>query len=175
MSAPRGPDLRILAVGALLLLPLLVLFARSFGNDPRAVPRALEGRPAPEFVLTTLDGAREVKLADFAGKPVVVNFWSTWCGPCKIEHPLLVQAPALHPGVTFLGVLYSDEPEKAEDYLRRAGSGFPHLADPGGRVAIDFGVSGVPETYFIRRDGQIVYKHAGPLSPEVLDHWVRQL
>lgn len=174
MSA-RGPDLRILAVGAILLAPLVFLFARSFGNDPRAVPRALEGQAASEFALSTLGGEKVVRLSDFKGRPLVVNFWSTWCGPCKIEHPLLVAAPKLHPEVGFVGILYSDEPAKALDYLSRAGSGFDHLADPGGRVAIDFGVSGVPETYFISRDGQVVYKHAGPLSPEVLSHWVGQL
>ncbi len=154
----------ILGGGLLVFLPLLALLMVSFGRDPRAVPSVLEGRPAPAFSLETLDTGETVSLADLRGQRVVINFWATWCQPCKIEHPALLEAARRWPDVQFLGVLYQDEPIKARAYLRRNGEAYPTLLDPGGVVAIDYGVGGVPETYFLDEEGQVFYKHAGPLS-----------
>lgn len=158
----------VLLVGLGLVVPMIVLFAVSFGNDPNARPSALVGTQASKFTLVDLDG-NTVSLEDFAGdKPVVLNFWSTWCGPCKIEHPYLQQAARQVDDVVFLGVIYSDDPNKARMYLKRAGSTYPNLVDADNRVAIDYGVTGVPETFFIDRSGKIIHKEAGPLSPPQL-------
>ena len=143
---------------------LVTVFALGFGKDPHAVPSVLETQPAPTFTLTTLDGSKEVSLASLKGKKVVLNFWSTWCLPCKAEHGLLQQAAQRWPDTQFLGVLYSDKPELAVRYLAKKGSAYPNLVDPLNRTAIDYGVAGVPETFFINEKGIIVYKHVGPLS-----------
>ena len=147
---------------------MLILFAVSFGNDPNARPSALVGTTAHTFELVDLDG-NTVKMSDLAGKAVVLNFWSTWCGPCKYEHPLLQQAASVAPAdVVFLGVIYSDDPQKVRRYLKSAGSAYPNLIDPDNRVAIDYGVTGVPESFFIDKTGVIRHKQAGPLDPHTL-------
>lgn len=157
----------VLGLGLALVVPMLVLFAASFGNDPHAVPSVLEGRAAPVFRLQDLQG-RTWDLAELRGRPVVLNFWSTWCLPCRQEHGLLQEAARRWPEVQFLGVIYADEPEKCERYLATAGTSYDHLVDPGGRTSIDYGVAGVPETFFLDRDGVIVHKQVGPVSPALL-------
>lgn len=162
----------LLVGGALFVLPMIGLLWAYYDRDARAVPAALVGQDAPSFTLVDLDGS-PVRLDDFVGKKVVINFWATWCQPCKIEHPVLVAAPERYPDVVFLGVIYQDDAEKARAYLRRAGSSYPHLADPDARTAVDFGVTGVPETYFVDERGIVVHKEAGVVSPPLLDHWLR--
>ena len=157
----------ILVVGLTIVGGLVALLGSGFGNDPHALPDMRTGTQAVPWKLTDLDG-KEWSLDELRGKPVVVNFWSTWCGPCKYEHPLLLQAAREVPSVTFLGVIYSDDPSAVKRYLKAAGSAYPHLVDPDGRTAIDYGVGGVPETFFIDRDGLIAYKHVGPLDPPTL-------
>lgn len=162
-------------IGGLLVTAVLVLMlASGFGHDPRAVPKALEGRVAPAFSLATTDGGT-VSLAELRGKPVIINFWSTWCQPCRQEHPLLLTAPAAFPDVVFLGVVYADEPAKVRAYLKTGGQAYPHLIDPGGRVSIDYGVAGVPETYFVDVNGKVVHKEAGPIYPELLETLVPRM
>ncbi len=173
MNAParRGVNWTVLAVGLAVTVPLIALFAASFGNDPRAVPNGLVGGPAPAFQLPDLEGAVVASDA-LRGKPVVLNFWSTWCGPCKQEHGALQEAAKRHPEVAFFGVLYNDEAEKARRYLEVAGTTYRHLVDDDGRAAIDFGVAGVPETYFINAAGDIVHKQVGPLDGRSIEAWL---
>lgn len=166
MAKPKV-NVPILVAGLLLVVPLVALLYSGFGKNPNARPSALVGTVAKDFTLVDLDG-NPVSLSDFEGEPVVLNFWSTWCGPCKYEHPLLLDAAKQVPEVHFFGVIYSDEPAKIRQYLRREGQAYPHLVDPGNRVAIDYGVTGVPETFFIDRSGTIVHKEAGQLHPYVL-------
>lgn len=160
---------KVLAAGLLVVVPLVAVLASGIGNDPKGVSNALEGTPAPDFTLQTMDG-EPVTLASLEGKTVVLNFWSTWCQPCKLEHPHLQQAASVYgqQGVVFLGVLYNDEVQKAKPFLKRNGSVYPTLVDPGQRVAIDFGVAGVPETFIITKNGDIVQKFSGPVSYQVL-------
>jgi len=162
-----GVNWKVLAAGAALTAPLVAILATGFGKNPQLESNALEGRKAPVFTMTVLgEDGETVDLASLRGKPVVLNFWSTWCQPCKIEHPHLVQAAKVYEpqGVVFYGVLFSDEPANAARFLEREGHAFPVLYDPAQRVAIDYGVSGVPETFFISPDGQIVEKVSGPVS-----------
>ena len=169
-SPKTGPKWWILALGVALLAPLVWILHSGFGKDPHAVPDAMTGQVAPDFRLQSLDGD-EVHLEDLRGFPVVLNFWSTWCGPCKIEHPVLQKgAESYGPqGVVFLGVLYGDEPAKARPFLKRYGSVYPTLIDPDGLTSVDYGVAGVSETYFIDKQGNIVHKASYPISwPELV-------
>ena len=157
---------RLLVGGGIPLAMLVGLLAWPIIKkvDPHALPSAMEGKPAPAFSLTSLEG-ETVQLADFAGRPVVLNFWATWCRPCAQEHPFLLSAAREYEErVVFLGVLYGDTEDKASTYLEQVGSAYPTLMDPGQRTAMDFGVGGVPETFFISSDGVIAKKVALPLN-----------
>jgi cytochrome c biogenesis protein CcmG, thiol:disulfide interchange protein DsbE len=162
------------------VLGLTVLFlgilALGFGRDPRAVPFMLKGQPAPAFDLARLDDGARVRLEDLAGRPVVLNFWASWCGPCKIEHPVLEWGHREFGGeVQFLGILYEDTEENARQFLARQPSSYPQLVDPNSGTAVEYGAAGVPETYFITRGGKILDKHVGPIPPQTLATRMREL
>jgi cytochrome c biogenesis protein CcmG, thiol:disulfide interchange protein DsbE len=147
------------AVGA-----LLFAFASGFGRDPHQVPFALKGMRAPDFTLTRLDTGETVTLAELRGRPVVLNFWASWCGPCQLEHPTLARAAKRYQhDARFFGVVFEDTPEEARSFARPMDATFPQLIDPQSRMAVDYGVTGVPETYFIDAQGIIRDKFVGPL------------
>jgi cytochrome c biogenesis protein CcmG/thiol:disulfide interchange protein DsbE len=153
---------------------LVGILASGFGKDPHAMPSMLEGRPAPAFALVDLDG-NPVTSATLKGTPYILNFWSTWCGPCKEEHPYLQDAARAFPGVKFYGVLYSDDPVKARRFLANQGTAYPTLVDSTDRIAVDYGVTGVPETFFVDKSGTILHKQVGPVPPDVLQAEIEQL
>jgi cytochrome c biogenesis protein CcmG/thiol:disulfide interchange protein DsbE len=139
--------------------------------NPRGVPSALIGRPPPEFALPAIEGTGLPALssADLRGlaRPVVVNFWASWCVPCIIEHPQLMALS--REGVPVLGINYKDRAADARAFLARHGNPYQRLgADEPGRVSIDWGVYGVPETYILDRQGIIRWRWAGPVTPEIL-------
>ncbi|KAA2213941.1 DsbE family thiol:disulfide interchange protein [Teichococcus oryzae] len=146
--------------------------------DPRGVPSVLIGRAPPDFTLPPLAGSGKpafaaAELRDLPS-PVLVNYWASWCVPCIIEHPQLMRLS--REGVPVWGINYKDKPQDAGAFLTRHGDPFARLAaDESGRVAIDWGVYGVPETYFIDRQGIIRWRWAGPVTPEVLDGDIRPL
>ncbi len=160
---------KVLGVGATLVVPLVAILASSFGRNPQKVSNALEGRQTTPFVLETIDG-QSFDSAALSGRPAVINFWATWCGPCRDEHPQLKRAAEAYApqGVQFVGVLYRDETEKAQRYLAAAGAPYPNLVDPDQVVAIDYGVVGVPETFVLDSDGRVVQKLTGPVTAELL-------
>jgi cytochrome c biogenesis protein CcmG, thiol:disulfide interchange protein DsbE len=154
-------------VGAAAALPIVALLAFGLTRDPRSLDSPLPGRPAPEFALPIMFSEDSVRLADLRGHIVVLNFWASWCVPCLVEHPVLTAAADDYYdyGVRFLGVLYRDSPENADRWVRRlGGASYPSAEDDGSRTAIDYGLAGVPETFFIDRDGRIAYKHMGPIT-----------
>ncbi len=146
---------------------LLALFFSGLGQDPSIVPSPLVNRPAPEFNLPSLDAGEEgLKTADLVGTPTLVNFFASWCLPCKVEHPLLVQLQK-EGRVRVVGINYKDEPEKARHWLAERGNPYDRIgADRSGRVAIDWGVYGVPESYLVDPNGRIRWKHVGVLTPD---------
>lgn len=157
---------------------LAVMFGLALtGGDPSRLPSALIGRPAPAIALPALeglnDGARVVggfTSADLAkGEVSVVNFWASWCVPCVQEHPLLV-ALKERTGVKLYGINYKDQAATARRFLGRYGNPFVAVGvDANGRAAIDWGVTGMPETFIVNGKGEIIYKHIGPISAETLE------
>ena len=159
---------KIIGIGFLITAPLFLVLAFSFGNDPHAVPFMLQGKPAPEFELQTLTGEK-ITLDELRGKPVVINFWSTWCEPCKYEHEILQQA-SLHyrDRVQFVGVVYQDDAEKARQYLKTKSNFYPQAKDPESLTALDYGISGVPESFFVTSQGDVFHKEAGVVSGQLI-------
>ncbi|MGH2462439.1 MAG: redoxin domain-containing protein [Candidatus Limnocylindria bacterium] len=159
-----------------LVVPLTLLLGYGFSRDPQALPAALLDKPAPSFDLVGIDG-RSVASESLRGRPVVINFWASWCLECTREHPVLMDGHRRYGDeVAFIGVLYQDRVEDARAYLAINGdSGYPNLIDPEGRLALEFGVTGVPETFFLDADGVVRYKQWGRLTRDVLDAQVRAL
>ncbi len=167
------------AIGAAAAGALFVVFAMNIHSDPRDIGASpLKGRAAPPFAMKVMDGQDSVRLADLRGQVVVLNFWASWCLECRDEHAVLQEAAALYQpqGVKFYGVLYNDSPENGRGYLTEmGGQAYPTLLDPKDRIAIDYGVYGVPETFYIAPDGHIASKKVGPISPQEIDTNIRQL
>jgi cytochrome c biogenesis protein CcmG/thiol:disulfide interchange protein DsbE len=166
---------RVLVIGAVIAVPLIALLAVAFDFNPQVVASPLIGKPAAAFELRDL-GGRSYRLADLQGKPVVINFWSTYCPPCIDEHPLLMAA-AKHYGdeVQFLGVVFQDDPDLIRRFVTQLGSWGPTLLDPDGKVAIAYGVYGPPETFFIDRNGVIVDKVIGQVGGRQLQETVDRM
>ena len=155
-------------IGIMLVLPFIALLAVGFGTDPHAVPFVLKGQDAPLFTLDSLKG-KKVNLQDYQGLPLVINFWASWCEPCKLEHRLLQNAAKqFSKDIIFLGIVYQDTAEAARQFLNDYGNEITQLMDPDSKTAIDYGVSGVPESFFVNRAGKVTYKEPGVLSPERL-------
>lgn len=162
----------VILIGLLSLGMLVVLYG-GFGRNPREVPFMLRGKPAPTFVVRRLDNGQPLRSEDVKGRPLVLNFWASWCAPCKTEHPVLEWAAReFGEDALFVGVVFEDQEEKAKAFLRRYGASFLQTYDPKSRMSVDYGVAGVPETYFVRADGTIQDKHVGPIDPTSM---VRQL
>jgi cytochrome c biogenesis protein CcmG/thiol:disulfide interchange protein DsbE len=154
----------------LLVVPLGWVLFQGLGRDPREIPSPLIGRPAPDVVLQSMDGD-QVSLAAYRGRPVLVNFWASWCFECIAEHQVLMDAQRRY-GADFaiVGILYQDTVEDARSFLALHGDGgWPNLVDAFGRAAIEFGVSGVPESFFIDADGIVRYKRWGAVTYEVIE------
>ena len=147
---------------------LAALLGTGLGLRPREVPSPFIDKPAPDFSLPTLhDPSRRVAPADLRGQVWVLNVWASWCAPCREEHPVIVQA-AGQANVAFFGLNYKDDPRNAKEWLLRLGDPYrTSLSDRDGRVGIDYGVYGVPETFVIDKQGLIRFKHIGPVTSEV--------
>ena len=158
-------------------IPVLALLAYGFRLNPRDVPSPLLGRPAAAFALTTFEGA-PLSLETERGKVVVVNFWASWCYPaCYEEAPVLERNWQAYRdrGVVVLGVDIQDREEAARKFIKDFGLTFPNAQDTTGTVSVDYGVYGVPETFFIDRQGRIRAKHVGAVTDAVFRTHVDRL
>jgi cytochrome c biogenesis protein CcmG/thiol:disulfide interchange protein DsbE len=159
----------VLFIGLVVATAVIGVLFAGLGKDPAAIRSPLIGRPAPDFALREAGTGRTIDMAQFRGRPLVINFWATWCGPCWEEHPVLVAtARRLQPDVQFLGVVFQDQEDKILGFLAQRGTSYPTLVDEKGKTAIAYGVGGVPETFFLDAKGNIVAKYAGPMDPDTL-------
>jgi len=185
--SPRMP--RWVYAPLVLFLGMVVFLAVGLTRNPQEIPSPLIGRPAPAFELPVVGGPGVFSTAQFQGQVTLVNLWATWCAGCQEEHPLLM-ALARQPGLQMLGINYKElqaselsgqDPQsqasvqKATDrsqaWLQKHGQAFAvNLLDMDGRVSMDFGVYGLPETYLVDREGVVRFKHAGALTPDVVQH-----
>ncbi len=155
-------------LAALLCLPVVAALALGLAATPKDSPSLLAGKPAPGCVLRDLNG-KEASFVPASDRPLLLSFWSTWCAPCEAEHALLQRmAKTYADRVRFVGIVYQDTPENARAYLAQRGKAYEQLLDSNSACAIDYGVVGVPETFFIDSQGTVRAHHAGPLSAAVI-------
>jgi cytochrome c biogenesis protein CcmG/thiol:disulfide interchange protein DsbE len=159
-----------------IFIALVALLAVGLRLNPREVPSPLIGKPAPPFELPLLtEPDKRFSQKDMLGKVWVMNVWASWCPPCLVEHPVVtrIAQSGLAPVV---GLNYKDARDDALPWLKRNGNPYQLIVfDANGRIGIDYGVYGVPETYVIDRKGVIRYKHIGPLSADVVKQKVEPL
>lgn len=154
----------------LFVVLVAIMFNHMENSDPdnaNLVPNALAGKPVPESDLPLLSGEGRFDAKNFKGRVTLVNFWGSWCPPCRDEHPLLMEISKDN-RFDLVGVNYKDNRDNAERFLSNFGNPFKLIGfDPSGRAAIDWGVYGPPETFLLSADGIILYKHIGPLTAEI--------
>jgi cytochrome c biogenesis protein CcmG/thiol:disulfide interchange protein DsbE len=179
------------AGAAALAIPAVGLLGFGLTRDPRAIPSPLPGRLAPTFALAAFTSGSptpqhpdpipqvdSIRLSSLRGDVVVLNFYASWCLACRDEHPALQRVASRYVGtdVHFIGILYNDISRAALNWLSEMGPlPYPSLDDPGSHAAIDYGLYGVPETFFIARDGRVALKHVGPVSDQLLTTEIESL
>jgi len=180
-SAKAGRRRIAVLVPLAVFLALVLLFLlRLYSGDPSLIPSALIGHPAPQTNLPPVAGLERdgapvpgIDPANFKGAVTVVNVWASWCVPCHDEAPLLMQL-AQDSRVRLIGINYKDQPDNARRFLGRYGNPFGIVGvDGNGRAAIEWGVYGVPETFIVGRQGTIVYKMVGPVTPDNINTVLR--
>lgn len=164
---------RLLLLPLVLFVGLVAFLMVGLRRDPHEIPSPLINKPAPAFQLKQLhDPTKTISAQDMRGKVWLLNFWGTWCVACRDEHPLLVQYSKTA-AVPIYGVDYKDERATALQLLEEEGNPYTVTAsDPDGRLSIDYGVYGAPETFLIDRDGVIRYKQIGPITEE---SWAKEI
>lgn len=162
-------------VAAFLLVAVLGLALLSPAEEGTAARSV--GKEAPQFALSSLDG-KTLSLAELKGRPVVINFWASWCGPCREEAPIFheLSTKQSQDGLVVVGVLFNENDEaRARDFIAEYGLAYPNLRDDGLRTAISYGVTGIPETVFIDRDGIIQHKVSGGIAREQMNEGLGKL
>ncbi|MBU3069967.1 DsbE family thiol:disulfide interchange protein [Aestuariicella sp. G3-2] len=161
-----------LFIPLMIFVVLAVFFWRGLSLDPTDMPSALIDRPMPAFSLPTVnDATRVVSEGDLKGEVTLLNVWATWCISCRVEHPYLVELAAQ--GVKIVGVNYKDDVQEAQKWLKNLHNPYVYsIVDADGRLGIDLGVFGAPETYVLDRQGVIRYKHVGVIDDKV---WTEEI
>lgn len=169
----RGRATWLVVMGILLVVVAMAyVFNGRFGHDPRLVDSPLVGQPFPDLTLGYLEQAGELEFADLQGEILIVNFWASWCFPCRAEHPVLTDASAAYDGrgVHFVGVLYQDREAQGIEFLDEFGRGtnYSYVVDADSRATVELGVYGIPETYFVDANGVIRAKVQGEVTARLL-------
>jgi len=172
-------------IGLVIVAALGILFWWGMQTkDQRSeLPSALAGREAPTFEMELLDAftgkwGEKINLADYLGKkPIVLNFWASWCYPACYEEAPILEAAWRRWGdkVMFIGVDTQDERKNGNEFVARFGLTFPNVYDPRGKIGIDYGMYGVPETFFISKEGRVVKRHAGSVDAATLEKMIREV
>lgn len=159
-----------------LFLSIALYFAVGLTRDPRTLPSALLDRPVPTFDLAPIQAADNgLASTDLLGKAVLVNFFASWCSACQVEHPLLMRLAA-EGAIPIYGIDWKDDPRDGAAWLKRFGNPYTRVGDDSsGRLGIDLGVAGVPETFVVDKTGRIRYRHIGPITEEVWEESLRSL
>ncbi len=168
-----------LAITALVIVSFLGLLVWGMLNKQPITGLSgitMVNRAAPDFSLTTFKGTT-ISLEDLRGKPIVINFWASWCPPCRVEAPLLERTWRAYKnrGLIFLGVNIQDRKEDALNFIREFGITYPNGPDPTGEISIDYGVSGLPVTFFVSSKGEVVRRWVGAVEKSVLSGSIEEI
>ena len=171
---------RIIILTPLILLFIICIFLLTYllsGKDPNKPPSALLNKDVPNFESSSLYNEKEkIKTIDIKNKKVLINFFASWCSPCKIEHPLFFEIGKKYPELYLLGFNHKDPTSDAKRYLADDGNPYDFVGvDAEGLIALEFGVFGLPETYLINEDGKIIYKFMGPITKDILKNEIEPL
>ena len=160
----------------LLLIALGVLLASNLGKDPKIVPSPLIGKPAPSFSTVDLLTGAVVSSETLRGQAYVLNVWASWCAVCQLEHPVFNNYAGTPGALPVIGLNYKDTNEDAKRWIAQLGNPYRQVAvDANGKIGLDLGVYGAPETYFIDRTGVIRFKQIGEMTPQILTEQTRRL
>lgn len=163
----------LFALPVLVFVVLVGYFLLGLQRDPSTLPSALIDKPVPEFGLPALTEKPGLTAADLRGQVTLVNFFASWCVPCRVEHPVLMR---IGKSVPVVGIAYKDKPEDSRRFLEELGDPYARIGvDRDGRTAIDFGVYGVPETYVVDKEGKIRLRFVGPLTPKAWEEEIAPL
>jgi len=171
---------RIIILTPLVILLIICIFSLTYllsGKDPNKPPSALLNKDVPSFDSISLYNSKEtIKTIDIKNKKTLINFFASWCSPCKIEHPLFFEIRKKYPKLYLLGFNHKDQTADAKKYLEDDGNPYDFVGvDSDGLIALEFGVFGLPETYLINEDGKIIYKYMGPITKDILKNEIEPL
>ena len=171
---------RIFILTPLIVLLIICIFSLAYllsGKDPNKPPSALLNKDVPIFESSSLYNSKDIiKTKDIKNKKTLINFFASWCSPCKIEHPLFFEIRKKHPELYLLGFNHKDPTTDAKKYLEDDGNPYDFVGvDSDGLIALEFGVFGLPETYLINEDGMIIYKYMGPITKDILKNEIEPL
>ena len=161
----------------LILVMLISIFCLVFllqGKDPSKPPSALLYKNLPDFdIINLFDDADVISNKDLKGRIMLINFFASWCAPCKAEHPLFFEIKKNYPNILLIGINYKDKQEEAINYLNTMGNPYDYVGvDNKGLIGLELGVFGLPETFIVNSKGIITYKHLGPLTKKIITNEV---
>ncbi len=171
---------RLIIISPLIILFVICLFVLIYlvsGKNPNKPPSALLNKDTPLFQSVSLYNDNSfINNESIKNKKVLINFFASWCTPCKVEHPLIFKLSNEHPNLYILGFNHKDKKEDAKKYLKDDGDPYNFVGiDSDGRIALEFGVFGLPETFLINEDGKIIYKYMGPLTEKIIKDEIESL
>ena len=165
---------KIIIISPLIIILTISIFLLIFllqDKDPNKPPSALLNQDMPEFNINSLfDQNKKLSNHNLLEKNILINFFASWCAPCKVEHPLFFEIKKEYPELFLLGVNFKDKSEDIAQYLNESGNPYDYIGvDAKGLLGLEFGVFGLPETFLVNKNGKIIYKHLGPLTKKIIE------